>query len=527
MVFHSIKFLIFLSMTVLIFFCLPLKFRWLVLLLSSVIFYCIADVAFLPFLMLSLLTAYGSARLISRIYSVQDERISQIEDKSEKKRIKEQYKRYARIVMFMGVAIILFMLSYSKFTGILLKAINALTGMEVNFDIDQVIVPLGISYYSFSLIGYILDIYWRRYESEKRFFHFCLFGFYFPQILQGPIARYNRLMPQFDAIPQFDYKRVTFGLQLMLWGYFKKLVIADRLNLFVSNVFEQWNEQTGLILMIATVFYSIQLYADFSGCVDIASGISQVFGITLDKNFNHPYFATSVEDFWHRWHISLGSWFRDYVYMPVTTSKFVKKLTKNVRKKVGDTPAKFISLLIPIYVTWCLTGIWHGTGWNYVLWGLYHGTLILAGIMLAPFFQKINSALKINTATFSWKLFQMIRTFFLCGFISRMITRPGNLTAAKGVFWNSFFLELKPWILWDGTLYGYGLDARNFILALLCILLLLIVSILQERGSVREMIAGQNLIFRWGIYYAAFFSVIILGVYGYGFDSSKFVYMTY
>jgi len=308
---------------------------------------------------------------------------------------------------------------------------------------------------------------------------------------------------------------------LMLWGYFKKLVIADRIGILVSTVFDNWNDYSGFVLIVATLFFSVQIYADFSGFIDIARGAAEVLGVHLPQNFNHPYFSKTMPEFWRRWHITLGTWFKDYVFFSVSVSGFCLKLNKLFRKRFGNRIGRAASACIPILAVWICTGIWHGAAWKYVAWGLYHGALIMLGLCFAPEISKLTNVLKIRTDCNSWRIFQMVRTFLLCT-IGRTFFRADGFMAAIGILKNS--LVFNPWVLTDGTFLKLGLDRPNFVLCILSIAVLLIISLMQEKFSVRKKLQEQNIVFRWLVYYVAIFSIIIFGIYGPDYNASEFIY---
>lgn len=386
----------------------------------------------------------------------------------------------------------------------------------------NLILPLGLSYYTFTSIGYILDVYWKRIPAERDFFGLSLFTMYFPHIVQGPIDKYQDLAPQFSEKKSLDYNRITSGMQLMLWGYFKKMVIADRLNIFVSQIYDNFQNYHGVIFIVATILYSVQIYADFSGCMDIVGGVSETFGISLSKNFDHPYFSRSIPEFWRRWHITLGTWFKDYIFFPVSRCRLCKDFNRWTRKTWGNQTSRLLVSVIPLTCVWLLTGLWHGAAWKYVAWGLFHGFLIISGTIFAKPLKQLTIQLKIDEDSFSWKLFQMIRTFSLCC-IGRVFFRAGGGLEAINIFQRTVS-DIQIWTLFDGSLYTYGLDRPNFILAMISILILLFVSLLQERYSLRKEFAKQNIIFRWIILYTAIFSILIFGIYGPGYDASQFIY---
>ena len=303
------------------------------------------------------------------------------------------------------------------------------------------------------------------------------------------------------------------------------MVIADRLVIFVNTVFDNIAGETGAHLLVASVFGAMQLYCDFSGCMDIACGFSECLGLKLAENFDHPFFSQNAAEFWRRWHITLGTWFKDYVYMPLAISPRLLNVSKNLRDRFGARAGRSFMTVVPLLATWLLTGLWHGTGWNYIVWGLYWGLLIICSTVFAPELQKLTKLLRINTETGSWRVFRMVRTF--CFFlVSRIITIPGDL-ARSALTFKKIFTEFHLEGFFDGSLYTIGLDRPNFLLGLMCLMILWAVSMMQRSGSIRERIAQYNLIFRWAIYYIAIFSVVVFGIYGPGYNAASFVYMQF
>lgn len=532
MLFTTINFIIFLGITITIYFTIPINKRWIILLITSAVFYCIAGLEFIPFIMITSFTTYYSALVIEKkhneLKSILD---AECHEKEQEQQLKDRCNKSCKRILLFTLIISLGLLSYTKFTQIiidLLQSILANLGVRgIELSAVSIIIPLGISYYTFSTIGYLLDIYWKKYSAESNFFKYLLFVLYFPHILQGPFARYNKLAHQLVEGHKFDYKRVCFGIQLMLWGYFKKLVVADRLAIFVNTVYGDWENQSGFIIVIATFFAAIQIYTDFSGCVDISRGMSQILGIELEINFRQPYFSRSIEEYWRRWHISLGNWFKDYLYMPVFTSKYVASLIKKAKRKYGNKVGKNIATVVPLVVVWLTTGIWHGTGWGYIIWGIWNGGIIICSTLLKKKYVVLRQKFNINEKSREWKVFQLIRTFIVAAFIPKIFTLTDSVSSAWGMLKN-MFSEFNIWVFFDQSLYTYGLDRPDFWLAILAMILVLGVSLLKERGiQIRESIAGKNIVLRWTIYYMAIFSIIIFGIYGEGYDASDFVYMKF
>ena len=332
-----------------------------------------------------------------------------------------------------------------------------------------------------------------------------MFVSFFPHILQGPIPRYNQLKEQLFEGHAFDYRTVKFGFQLILWGMFLKMVIADRAAIFVNEVFPNFHLYEGSMLAVAAVLYSIQLYTDFLGCVCIAMGAAEVYGIKLQTNFERPYLAVSIKDFWRRWHISLSSWLRDYVYIP---------LGGNRKGKIR----RYINLML----TFLVSGIWHGSGLQYIFWGLMQGGYQVAGELLMPARKAVRKVLKIKEDSSVYTLWQRVCTFVLIT-ISWVIFRAANLRAGLSIL-KRIVTDFTPWIFFDGTLYTCGIEARQFLALLVCIILVMVVEHMQEKGNIRELLARQHIIVRWGIYLGAIALIAVLGVYGPGYSATQFLY---
>lgn len=537
MTFIQLRFMVFLAVSFVLFYACPVKHRWKVLLAVSIVFYGIAGVKYFPFIFITSFSVFLTGRKIGHIYAELDKNIAESEglDRKAKKAMREAAKKHAKKFLIACLVFNIAILCYSKYTKFLINPINdflAMLGSGAQFSAAMIIVPLGISYYTFSSLSYLLDVFWKKIDYEKNYARFLLYAIYFPHILQGPIERYGRLGVRLKQELRFDSKRCAFGLQLMLWGFFKKLVIADRANVFIQSVYGNYLGSDGGVLFIITALLDVvYIYADFSGCMDIARGASDLFGVELDLNFNHPFCSKSVVELWRRWHMSLGSWFKDYVYYPVSTSHFVKNLNKTLRGKLPNRVTRVVVTAVPVTITWVLTGTWHGNGIGYVCWGVYYAFMILMSVSFAEDFTRFGQKyLHINEEATSWKAIQAIRTTFIFAG-GRLLTTPGSIGATWYIIRNTL-ITFNPWILFDGSLLNYGLDRMNIIVLISAIIIFGVVSRLQIAGEkdgvrVRDRIARQNLVVRWMIYFAAIFSIIILGIYGPGYDASSFVYMAF
>ena len=523
----SIQFFSFLLLVFITYFIIPKKYQWLVLLIASYLFYFFSGIKTFFFLLGSTIVIFLAGVVLDRVEKTyQLKSFPNSQDKEQKKQLKSKYQKQKRQILVIALLLVFGVLAAVKYLNFFVVNTNQIiqlihVGQEI--PLLNIILPLGISFYSFQSAGYLIDVYRGKISADKNFFKFALFVSFFPQLVQGPISRYSDLAGQLYTSHNFDYTRIKFGLQLMLWGIFKKLVIADRAAILVNTVFDNYQNFEGLTVFISAMFYCVQIYCDFSGGIDLIRGVAQIFGIDLVQNFARPFFATSIEDFWRRWHITLGSWMRDYVFYPLSLSRSFTKLGRMTRKWFGKQAGKMIPTFLAMMITFLLVGIWHGAQWKFVFYGLYNGFFISSGIILAPYFSQIQKIFKLNTKSFSWRFFQTLITFFLVS-IGRYFSRAKDFMDAFEML-KQTIRSFNPWIFFDGSLYELGLDPSNFHLLLIFILLLLVVDLFQENGiKMREKIAEQNLIFRWGLYMILIFSIIMFGMYGIDYDAANFIY---
>lgn len=474
MSFISLSFIAFLLVMLLLFFVVPKRFQFIVLLLGSFAFYLMLSVKAFFFLFISSLSVYLAALFLEHV----------------------ENRRIGRQLLVLVIGFNLFLLIGLKYFSFWLTRYG-------------LVVPLGISFYTLSLIGYLIDIERRKYRAERNFFYFFLYVSYFPHILQGPIARYNFLGEQFKEYHPFNYDRVAKGCQRMVWGYMKKMIIADRAAIFVDTVFGQISTGRGTAFFIASLLYTIQIYADFSGCVDISMGVSEIFGIRLSENFKQPYLAVSINDFWKRWHISLSSWFRDYLYIPL-----------------GGSRKGIVRRWMNVLIVFTVSGFWHGVGINYIIWGLLHGIYQVIGYLLMPVRTWIIQKIWPNGETGFAKAIHILTTFFLVNF-AWIFFRIADFKNAIIII-REIITDFTPWILTDGTIFSYGLSEKSLHLLIFMIILMFVVDLLHEKGiSIRTRISRECLPIRWFIYLTAIYTVMIFGIYGIGYDASSFIYMNF
>ena len=489
MSFLSARYLFFIVITFLLYYVLPHKWQRNVLLLASLVFYYLNNYLLSICLILSILSVYYGAILIQK--------------KDSKKKL---------IFILTILFNILFLIGF-KYSNIYLGLYNFVLGKNISF--TNIIVPLGLSYYTLEALSYLIDTYNNKYKADKNIINVALYLLYFPLLIEGPISRYNDLNDQFNDNHKFNYKHIINACVLIGFGLLKKLVIADRAAIYVNNVFNK--DYTGIAVLIAILLYTLEIYADFSGCMDIVMGISELFGIKLKANFKQPFFSKTINEFWTRWHITLGTWLKDYIFYPLSISKTNQKIGLKLRKKNHPLLGRFITIIIPLFFVWFLMGLWHGPTIKYILYGMYYYILMILGIILKPLEIKIMRFLKINMQTFSFKLFQMFRTTILV-MIGMLIFASSSITSALNTIKNVFGANMVQ-------ISSLGLTKADFRLLFIMILVLLLISYMKENGiNIREKLQEQNLPFRWFIYLLLIFSIIIFGMYGTGYNPADFIY---
>ncbi len=536
MSFVSLRFLIFFAVVLAAYMVVPDRHKGKLLLLASLFFYACSGAGSLLFLLATSLAVYGAGIWLMRIRerhglsgagrpsaksgdAAKGGNASSNGGNAPARGGVAAYRKEARVALAAGVGFCLLLWWHCKYMGKILSLLSPRAGESLDW---AFFVPLGISYYTLSCIGYLADVYWRKGDAEENYGRFLLAMIYFPQIVEGPIARYGRLLPQLSSLRRPGLGDLCGGLQLMLWGYFKKLVVADRIAIYTGDVLGNPLECGGLSVLIALLFSPFQLYADFSGCMDIAYGMSQIFGIRLDDNFLHPFFSRSVPEFWRRWHVTLGAWFKDYVYFPVATSPRILSASRRIKERRGAAVQRAFSVAAPLFCVWVLTGAWHGTGLDYIVWGLYYWALISGSAIFAGWFKSAADRLGIDTGAPWWRIVQMARTYLVFAG-GLLLVNAGGISRVPRVIMGIF----SPFAPMEQSLFGHGLGKAGFFLAVLCVPLLLIVDKAQESGSIRERIAALPLPLRWAVYYAGILAVLVFGVYGVGYDPASFVYEAY
>ncbi|WP_026517077.1 MBOAT family O-acyltransferase [Butyrivibrio sp. MC2021] len=488
MQFISFGFLIFLPLVVAVNLIIPRKWRYIWLFVTSMAFYLSIDVKGAVVLLLSILTTYFAGIFLDR------------EDK--------QSEKSATPVFVLCLAVNIGMILVLKYLGFFERTFFNILGKEVGDSLaSRLIAPIGISFYVLKAIGYLVDVKRGDLKAERNIIKYALFVSFFPQVISGPIERAGNMLPQFSYPLSVDYDRLRDGLMQMLWGYFLKLVVADRLGIFVNSIYSG-TEASGLVTLIGTIFYTFEIYCDFGGYSHIAIGGARILGIDVMKNFDSPYLSMSVAEFWRRWHISLSSFFRDYVYIPL-----------------GGNRKGIVRKYVNILIVFAISGLWHGAGFTFIIWGLLHAVYQIIGFVLKPVRDKFISLFKVNRNASSHMLLKVFVTFMLVNF-AWVFFRAESLSQAVAVIKNCF--DLSPWALTNGEIFRMGLNEANMLLALLGIAVLVIVDIANYKGIVvREKILSQGIWFRYLIAIAAVLVILVCGIWGPGYDAASFIYQQF
>lgn len=541
MSFISITFALFVVCALAVYYIIPKKIRWVVLLIASYVFYTWTGFDNLAYILITTVSAYVCAMLIEKRSAEQKKYLSENKEtltKEEKKAYKAGVKKKQKLILAAGLLLNFGILVYLKYADWAIAYINLFRlnrfGRTDFIPFKNYIIPLGISFYTFQTMGYLIDIYYGKYERERNFFKFALFTSFFPQIVQGPISRFGDLAPELFKEVTFDFDRIKSGFYRIMWGLFKKLVIADRLAAYVSDTIAQRETYKGFYILLAVFFYSMQIYGDFSGGIDVALGVAEMFGIKLAENFNRPFFSKSISEYWSRWHITLGTWFKDYIFYPLSLNKGIIKLGKKFREAGGSLAdkknplgglmtglGKRVPIYIPMFMVWFTTGMWHGSQNRYVVWGLFNCFFIILGTELEPVSLRIVEKLKLNEAGFMMRAYRVIKTFWLMSFlrifdISKDV--PSAFNAFKLIFtdWRSFNINI--------VYENLSLPKEDFIVAVIAILVMFIFDLIQRKGSVRERIFKLPVPIQWVLLSLLIVAVSVFGFYGPGYDAGSFIY---
>lgn len=486
MLFNSIEFAIFFPVAVLIYFLIPHKFRYLWLLVTSYFYYMCWNPRYALLLLLSTAITYVSGLIIGR------------ESLSPAGR-----KWCVGLSFFLNLAI-LFFFKYFDFMVTSIASVCDSLGISYQKPAFDILLPVGISFYIFQALSYTMDIYRREIKPEKNFLKYALFVSFFPQLVAGPIERSKNLLNQFDEVHYFDYNRTRAGLLQMLWGFFLKLVIAGRLAIVVDLIYGNYADCTGYQLALGTIAFSLQIYCDFASYSDIAIGSAKIMGFDLMENFRQPFFATSCGELWRRWHISLNTWFRDYLYIPLGGSRKGK-----VRK--------YINLMI-VFLT---SGLWHGANWTFVIWGGLSGLFQILGTELKPLRMKFMKLIHMNLNGRLRKCIQIVITFLLFNF-SLIFFRSNTLEDAFTIV-GKIFTRFDFHSVLTTSFFQLGLGTQNFLFLVFAMVILFIGDICKEKCDAIGMLLKQKWYCRWSFYYLLLLLILMSANLG----SQEFIYFQF
>lgn len=538
MTYTSFMFAVFALLTILVYYLMPSKkYQWVVLLIASFIFYMYNSYRFAFYIACTTASIYFAAKYIEDYARSTKELAKQKKtelSRSEIKAFKKERKKREQLILAIALILnfgILFILKYYNFmVGGLFELLGFSKG-ETPF--IKLFLPLGISFYTFQATGYLIDVYRGLVDAERNFFKFALFVSFFPQTIQGPISEFEQLGNQLTQEHKPEWIRFKLGCQLILWGLFKKLVIADRAIYFIQKCTNHYTQYNGLVIFLVGLTYALQLYTDFSGGIDISRGIAKILGIDMIDNFKRPYFSQSLGEYWRRWHISLGAWMKKYVFYSLAMSNTFMKLSNRIKRgekkpsAVRMHLAKTLPSALAIFVVFMFVGLWHGANSKYVAFGVWNGAILMLSMLFKPVFLRMNEIFHVKDTSFFWKLFRIIRTFILVlvGYyfdIAKDFKSAVDMMSRSVFDWNiSLAMQQLPKML---------PQIQDHIILFVASIILFVCSILQERKDAEspgELTHSHSAVLQWIVIFIEILLVAIFGVYGTGADPADFVYMQF
>lgn len=496
----------------------PQKWRPGVLLGASLVFYFASTKRYIVYILLAAAIAWGVGLLLGRLDALQaDTRPALPADR--RKPFKKEVGALKKMAVTGGVAAMAGILLFVKYlpfgARVLSQLMESLPGSPV-FTVPTLVQPMGLSFFTLMAISYMVDVYRGSCKAAERYWQVLLFLSFWPHVVEGPFDRYGSLSPALLDPPLPSYRNLTFGIQRIVWGLFKKMVIADRANMYVKATFDDWTQYSGAATALGVLLYTLQLYAEFSGCMDIVCGSAELFGVHPAENFRQPFFSASVGEFWRRWHITLGAWLREYVFQPLILSKPMQKFARLCRDKVSSAAARQWPVWAGLGITWALIGLWHGAGWLYLLYGLYYFALQWLGELAEPALLRVLPRLPVWRKTRPYRLWQVLRTFVLVNF--------GMLLFRANGVWAAVDMLRSLTVPYTGSLL-IKLDARDMAVLAVGAAILFAVDWLHHRGhQLRVELAVRPLVLRWTVYIAAVLAIMIFGAYGDNYDPAAFIY---
>ena len=501
---------------------LPKRFRYLALLAVSVFYmkhYTLSRI--MLFTAAATAVIYAGGLLIAHLKKTGKARLAGL-SKDEKKIMKQKNKRREKLVCACGILLVLSVLLYLKYYNFFAENVNHIAGSEL-LRMKDLIMPLGISFYTLSAIGYLADVYWDKVEAQKNPLKLLLFIMFFPTIMEGPIMPYTDVHAQLFAGEPLDSDNMAQGYIRIFWGLFKKIVIADRLYLVVKELFDNSENYHGAYIAAAAIIYTVQLYMEFSGCIDIVIGTGKMFGITLPENFRQPFLAKDASEFWRRWHMSLGVWFKNYIFYPVSMSKPAKRLNKKNSAFLGKHMKHVLISAMALLPVWLSNGLWHGAKWTYICYGIYYFVIILTEVILEPVRLGALAKLHVTEDAAWYKWLRRIKTWLII-FTGELFFRADSLKQGFSMF-ASMFRGFSIGKLFDGSFMSMGLDIYDWGVVLLGLIAVGVVGAFRETHTdLSDFVAKKKLPLRWALYIGLILAVMMLGVYGPGHEEVDMIY---
>ena len=527
MLFVSYEFIAFTIILFVLYYLLPKKWQWPLLLIASYAFYWFASPYYLIFIGTTTVTAFIAGYLMEKAQDKTDLAIKNAKADGTystdlKKSLKAKAKASKWKILLVSMIFNLGILAVTKYTNFVITNINKFLAEGSALKAVDLIIPMGISFYTFQTVGYLIDTYRGTVKAEKNIFKLALFVSFFPQLVQGPISRYGDLSKTLYSEHSFSEKGFTSGLIRILWGYFKKVVIADRIITAVTSLIGDTDLYQGAFVLIAMFFYAFELYCDFTGGIDITIGIAQCLGITVKENFDLPYFSKNIKEYWNRWHITMGSWFTDYIFYPLSVDKNMLKLSKWSREHLGKFWGKRLTVYISAFIVWLATGVWHGAAWNFIVWGLMNFAVIMISQEFEPLYEKFHK--KFGFKNKAWYgVFEILRTIFLMSLI-RMFDCYRDVPMTFRMV-GTMFTKFNVKIFSDGSLLHLGISGTDYIVLAAGLVIILCVSIYKYRSKkdIRETLYENPWIW-YGAMAILLIVTLLFGAYGHGYDATQFIY---
>ncbi len=511
---NSISYILFILIAVAIYYIVPKKARWLVLLISNYIFYILASSKLTIFLLISTISIYIGGLLIGK----ENNKLNIDIPKEEKKLLKQKVKKTKKRIVFTTVLINFGLLATLKYINFFSSGINAildLINIPYQIPLFKWLLPLGISYYTLQAVSYIVDVYRDKYEASKSFKDVALYLSFFPTITEGPIGKFDELKDELNNQRKFNINNFCYGATLILLGFFQKMVIADRAGIFVNEALEL--NPGGITIFLIAIMYTIQIYTEFEGCMKIVTGSAKLFNINVASNFNQPFFSKNIQEFWQRWHITLGAWIKEYIFYPVSLSKMSTKVTQNSRKHLPASLAKFIAVAFPLLFVWLFNGIWHGASIKYIAYGMYYYIIMMIGLLISPSCEKLLKKLKIDKEKTYYKIFQILRTCFFVIFGMLLFRSADIKTFALSI---AHIFTKKSLALSNISLINV-----DYLIILISILIIAIIGYKKEKGvNVYEKFNNTHWTVKFITYLIIIITIVVFGIYGPGYNVSDFIY---